>query len=82
MRYFVSYRCTPQGVEYMEYKMDHWYHFSTCPECGKKLQPVNAIIMPHTYVCRDCYDTNERYHNAVENENNLRYERSCLKARA
>ena len=75
------YNYTETGIEYMQTKLTFWYEFSVCPECGKKLSPMNAIIVPHDYLCEECYRDCERYRQAVDQESNLRYARSILRHR-
>lgn len=68
MRHYTS---TPMGLNYREDQVRFWYQISVCPECGKKLEPENGLVVPHKYICEDCYWTSARYHQAVDDEPNL-----------
>ena len=78
MQYKYFYRYTDTGIEYVEYKMEFWYHFNVCPECGKKLKSINDIIIPPIHICNDCYCSNSKYKKIVDAEPNLKYHRSHL----
>jgi len=71
MQYRTTYTYTKTGIEYSMTKLTFWYEFPICPECGKQLQPENGLVVPHVYICQDCYENSPRYRNAVDNEHNL-----------
>ena len=62
----------------MEAKAGEWYQIGVCPECGKKLKATNDIIVPHRYICRDCYWNVDRYRRAVDQESSLSYDRDYI----